>query len=229
MNVTSPAFPANPELAAMSLSQAQDAAAGIQNRLGIAQTPGSAQQFAAAFAAISGGASTVGGIMGGGPSTSDTESLSCVSGTGAIPGTADTTTVAGLSAEQTSNARTIVEVGRKLGVSDKGIQIALATAMQESGLRNLSSGDRDSVGLFQQRPSAGWGSVAELTDPTTAATKFYLGAKENGSGGLVAVSGWQNMSVTQAAQAVQRSAYPNAYAKWADSAASWLSELGTNG
>ena len=63
------------------------------------------------------------------------------------------------------NAAIIIQVGRELGVSDYGIVIALATAMQESTLRNLDWGDRDSVGLFQQRPSAGWGTVEQLTDP----------------------------------------------------------------
>jgi hypothetical protein len=117
-----------------------------------------------------------------------------------------------------------VQVGRSLGVSDYGIAIALATAMQESSLRNLSWGDRDSVGLFQQRPSTGWGTVEELTDPARAAQLFFEG--RSGVRGLLDISGWESMSLTQAAQRVQISAYPDAYAKWESSAWEWLAELG---
>jgi hypothetical protein len=77
--------------------------------------------------------------------------------------------VKGLDADQLANSRTIIATGAQLKVPDRGVVIALATAMQESTLRNLDHGDRDSVGLFQQRPSSGWGSVAELTTPATAA------------------------------------------------------------
>jgi cell wall-associated NlpC family hydrolase len=108
--------------------------------------------------------------------------------------------------EQIPNARTIVATGISLHVPKKGQIIALATAMQESRLRNLSSGDRDSLGLFQQRPSQGWGTAEEIHDPVYASTQFYKH--------LLAVDGWQQMTVTQAAQAVQRSAYPDAYAQW---------------
>jgi hypothetical protein len=128
-----------------------------------------------------------------------------------------------------ANANVIIKVGRDLGVSDYGIVIALATAMQESSLRNLDWGDRDSVGLFQQRPSAGWGSVANILSPTYASRLFYGGPTNPNKGytrGLLDIKGWQSMSVTQAAQAVQISAYPNAYAKWEASARAWLAELG---
>jgi cell wall-associated NlpC family hydrolase len=84
--------------------------------------------------------------------------------------------------------------------------IAVATAIQESGLRNLPGGDRDSVGLFQQRPSQGWGTPAQLQDPVYAADKFY--------DKLLTIPNWQQLPLTNAAQAVQRSAYPQAYAKW---------------
>jgi peptidoglycan DL-endopeptidase CwlO len=114
--------------------------------------------------------------------------------------------VKGLDADQLANSRTIIATGAQLKVPDRGVVIALATAMQESTLRNLDHGDRDSVGLFQQRPSSGWGSVAELTTPATAARKFYTA--------LMDVPGWQSMPVTAAAQRVQRSAFPFAYAKW---------------
>ncbi|MEU6355032.1 NlpC/P60 family protein [Streptomyces sp. NPDC047072] len=123
---------------------------------------------------------------------------------------ADTKTVRveGLSLpeEQIPNARTIVATGISLRVPKKGQIIALAIAMQESRLRNLSSGDRDSLGLFQQRPSQGWGTATEIHDPVHASTQFYKH--------LLAVDGWQQLTVTQAAQAVQRSAYPDAYAQW---------------
>ncbi|MFV2102114.1 C40 family peptidase [Micromonospora sp. LOL_024] len=112
--------------------------------------------------------------------------------------------------EQTGNAAAIVAVGERLMVPPRGWVIALATAMQESTLRNLPGGDRDSVGLFQQRPSQGWGTPAQLQDPGYAAGKFYQA--------LLAIDGWQAMALTDAAQAVQRSAYPGAYAKWEDDA-----------
>jgi cell wall-associated NlpC family hydrolase len=106
--------------------------------------------------------------------------------------------------EQVDNAATILDVGQHLGVPARGQVIALAAAMQESSLRSLPGGDRDSLGLFQQRPSAGWGTPDQIRDPVYSATRFYRT--------LLAVPGWQAMPVTQAAQDVQRSAYPNAYA-----------------
>jgi LysM repeat protein len=129
-----------------------------------------------------------------------------------------------LSAEQRGNAATIVAVGRSLGVSDHGIVIALAAAMQESSLRNLSHGDRDSVGLFQQRPSQGWGSAAALQDPATAAKRFFTGNPGH-TRGLLDIAGWSSMNVTTAAQAVQVSAYPKAYAQWEGTARSLLASL----
>ncbi|MGW7724972.1 C40 family peptidase [Streptomyces canus] len=111
-----------------------------------------------------------------------------------------------LPAEQVPNAATIVAAGLSLDVPRKGQIIALATAMQESRLRNLGYGDRDSLGLFQQRPSQGWGSAQQIRDPVYASEQFYKH--------LLKVSGWQQMTVAQAAQAVQRSAYPDAYAQW---------------
>ncbi|WP_420364359.1 LysM peptidoglycan-binding domain-containing protein [Curtobacterium sp. L3-7] len=133
-----------------------------------------------------------------------------------------------LTTEQRANAETIVSVGRSLGVSDRGLVIALAAAMQESGLRNLSHGDRDSVGLFQQRPSQGWGTAAQLQDPTYA-TRLFFGGKSNPNAGktagLLDIPGWSTKSVTDAAQAVQLSAYPEAYAQWEKSATAWLATL----
>ncbi|MEC7055674.1 C40 family peptidase [Streptomyces violaceochromogenes] len=115
--------------------------------------------------------------------------------------------VSGLSdpEEQIANAETIQATGIAMKVPARGQIVALATALQESGLRNLDYGDRDSLGLFQQRPSQGWGTAAEVRDPVHASTKFYEG--------LLKVSGWQSMTVAQAAQAVQKSGFPDAYAK----------------
>ncbi|GAA5168997.1 hypothetical protein GCM10023321_63890 [Pseudonocardia eucalypti] len=111
----------------------------------------------------------------------------------------------GYTAEQVASAATIIRVGQQLGVPPQGWVIALAAALQESGLRNLNYGDRDSLGLFQQRPSQGWGNPDQIMNPDYAATQFYRH--------LLAVPGWERMSVTDAAQAVQRSATPGAYAR----------------
>ncbi|WP_438855839.1 LysM peptidoglycan-binding domain-containing protein [Agromyces sp. M3QZ16-3] len=131
--------------------------------------------------------------------------------------------------EMRANARIVVEVGRSLGVPDRGIVVALAAAAQESGLRNVRHGDRDSLGLFQQRPSEGWGTPDQVLDPVRAATAFYGGPTTPNEGrtpGLLDIPGWAEMSVTDAAQAVQRSAHPKLYAKWEASARRWLDELG---
>ncbi|MFC7532108.1 hypothetical protein [Actinoplanes sp. GCM10030250] len=113
-----------------------------------------------------------------------------------------------LDAVQMANAATITAVGVRRGMPEQAVVVALATAFQESKLENLDDGDRDSVGLFQQRPSQGWGTFEEIKDPRYAAGKFYASLKK--------VKGWQKMRVTDAAQKVQRSAYPEAYEKWAD-------------
>ncbi|MFJ4800839.1 C40 family peptidase [Streptomyces murinus] len=111
-----------------------------------------------------------------------------------------------LPGEQIPNAQTIVATGIELGVPARGQTIALATAFQESRLRNLSGGDRDSIGLFQQRPSQGWGTADQLHDPVYASEAFYKA--------LLKLHGWQQMTLAQAAQAVQKSGYPDAYAQW---------------
>jgi hypothetical protein len=111
---------------------------------------------------------------------------------------------------QMANAATIAAVGISRKVPERAVVVALATALQESKLENLDGGDRDSLGLFQQRPSQGWGTPEEIQDPRYSSRKFYSA--------LLKVKGWQKMRVTDAAQKVQRSAYPNAYEKWADEA-----------
>ncbi|MFD0575194.1 M23 family metallopeptidase [Dactylosporangium darangshiense] len=142
----------------------------------------------------------------------------CVAGlfalTGAVSACSVITTPSGTigryDAEQMHYAQVIVTVGVQHGVPVRGQVIAVATALQESGLRNLGNlgerNDHDSLGLFQQRPSQGWGTPAQLLDPEYAAGAFYRK--------LVTVGGWQTMPLTVAAQRVQRSAYPDAYAKW---------------
>jgi hypothetical protein len=108
-------------------------------------------------------------------------------------------------AEQVGHAATVVAVSAQMGVPIRGWVIAVAAAIQESDLRNLAGGPDDSVGLFQQRPSQDWGTPQQLRDPVYAAGKFYQR--------LLTVVGWPQMPLTEAAQAVQRSAYPDAYAK----------------
>ncbi len=130
--------------------------------------------------------------------------------------------------EMRSNAQVIYRVGKSLGVSDYGIVIALATAMQESGIRNINYGDRDSVGVFQQRPSAHWGTVAEIMNPEYSARAFFGGPKSPTAGaakGLLDIKDWSTKTLTEAAQAVQISAFPKAYAKWELSAWVWLDQL----
>src|SRR3954470_20535975 len=116
--------------------------------------------------------------------------------------------------EQLAIAATIVEVGATKGVGSWGQTIAVAVAMQESRLRNLpylgDDNDHDSIGVFQQRPSQGWGTPEQLADPAYQAGRFYDKLKT--------VPGWQTMPLTDAAQAVQISEYPDAYAKWTNDA-----------
>ncbi|TFD33120.1 lytic transglycosylase [Cryobacterium cryoconiti] len=134
-----------------------------------------------------------------------------------------------LTEEMRHHAEIIIASGRTAGAADAGIVIALAAAAQESGLRNVQHGDRDSLGLFQQRPSSGWGSRDEVLDPVRASLAFFGGPVNPNPGvtrGLLDVPGWESMTVTEAAQAVQISAYPNHYAKWETSARAWLDELG---
>src|SRR4051794_28738569 len=110
-----------------------------------------------------------------------------------------------LDPEQMGNAATIAAVGRLQELPVRGVEVALITALQESKLHNLTYGDRDSVGLFQQRPSQGWGTRTQLLDPEYAAGAFY--------DQLVKIDGYENMPITEAAQRVQRSGFPDAYAE----------------
>lgn len=132
-----------------------------------------------------------------------------------------------LRGEQLANAATIADVGRESGVSERGLIVALMAALQESGLRNLDHGDRDSLGLFQQR--AGWGSFTDRQTPQFAVRAFFGGRAGPNSGsppGLLDVPGWERMGLGEAAQAVQISAYPGLYERWEPVARAVLSAVG---
>ena len=118
----------------------------------------------------------------------------------------DATSTYPLDREQARNASTIAAVGKRMGLADHAVTIAMAAALQESKLHNLSYGDRDSVGLFQQRPSQGWGTRAQILVPAYASRAFYRR--------LIQLPAWETMPVTDAAQAVQHSGAPDAYAQW---------------
>ncbi|WP_240482463.1 LysM peptidoglycan-binding domain-containing protein [Microbacterium sediminis] len=136
---------------------------------------------------------------------------------------------ASLTAEQTANARLIIGVGREIGASDRAIATALATAMVESSLRNVAYGDRDSLGLFQQRPSYGWGTPEQILDPVRATKVFFGGATDPNGGttrGLFDIAGWEKKSFGDAAQAVQISAFPERYGQWEKQSYAWLASLG---
>ncbi len=118
------------------------------------------------------------------------------------------------SIEQRQNVAKIVKAGRAMGLPPRAWVVAVATSLQESKLHNLGHllhNDHDSVGLFQQRPSSGWGTPAQLTDPKYAARAFYHA--------LTSVQGYDRLPLTVAAQKVQVSAFPLAYAKWEKMAA----------
>lgn len=150
-------------------------------------------------------------LLGGSASSPCTMPIAGISGSAGAIGSYDT--------DQVANATTIVSVGAQLGVPIRGWTIAVAVALQESNLRNETSGDRDSLGLFQQRPSQGWGTPAQLLDPAYASRKFYEK--------LLTIPNWQTMSLTDAGQAVQNSAYPDAYAKWEPDATMLVESVGS--
>jgi hypothetical protein len=178
-----------------------------------------------------------GGIVGGGASSAFAASCggvgtpSVVEDSGALS--------AARRAQQIDNARTIDRAAQSGGLSGQATLIGLMTALQESTLIEPKGGDRDSRGIFQQRPSAGWGTVAEVSNPEYAAHAFFFGVHPlHGPqvNGLVDIPGWQTMPLGQAAQAVQHSAFPTLYAgqeaearKIADEAGIDLTRAGTSG
>ncbi|MEO3776985.1 hypothetical protein ABGB16_09040 [Micromonospora sp. B11E3] len=125
-----------------------------------------------------------------------------------------------LDGEQVANAEAIIAATKKAGLPERAAVISIATSLQESKLENLGHlGDRndhDSLGLFQQRPSSGWGTPEQITDPQYSTTAFLKGLKQ--------VDGWQDMPLTEAAQTVQVSAYPDAYAQWEQQAADLVAQ-----
>jgi len=164
-------------------------------------------------------------VVGGGAVLEAQASCSVTTGGGTVP----------VAAGQTAYVRTIVGVGKARGVPERGWVVALVVALQESGLRNLSNpayptslpltsdgsgANGDSLGLFQQDPQAGWGTVEELMSSVYAATAFFGGPDvPPANPGLLDVPGWVGLPVAVAAQRVQRSAYPDAYARWEAEAA----------
>jgi len=122
-----------------------------------------------------------------------------------------------LTAEQSNNAALIAAAAIRKGLPAHAVTVAIAAAFQESDLRNIDYGDRDSLGLFQQRPSQGWGTADQILDPYYAAGQFY--------DHLVLIDGWEDMSVTDAAQAVQRSGHPLGYADHEADARAWARVL----
>jgi hypothetical protein len=143
-------------------------------------------------------------------------------GTGPLPDPSGcTATVAGrtvdLDPDQAENASLIAAIAVQRGLPARAVSIALATAYQESKIRNLTHGDRDSIGIFQQRPSQGWGTVAQISNEYYAVNAFY--------DALVKIDGYQTMRITEAAQKVQRSGFPEAYEAHAPDARALASAL----
>ncbi|WP_350933381.1 hypothetical protein [Micromonospora mangrovi] len=125
-----------------------------------------------------------------------------------------------LNDEQTANVKAIIAATKKAGLPERAAVISIATSLQESKLENLGhlgdKNDHDSLGLFQQRPSSGWGTPEQITDPEYSTLAFLKGLKQ--------VDGWQDMPLTEAAQTVQVSAYPDAYAQWEQQAADLVAQ-----
>ena len=151
---------------------------------------------------------------------------------GVVPA-ADQLTPAGLSGPQNTmqispaqyaNARAIVQqaLAKRMGV--RSAVIAVATAMQESELMNINYGTSDSLGLFQQRPSCGWGTAAQIMDPAYAANAFLAALQRYQANN----PGWASQPLYQAAQGVQGSAFPLAYAQWESQAAQLTSQIATS-
>ncbi|WP_422733474.1 hypothetical protein ACN26Y_22315 [Micromonospora sp. WMMD558] len=126
--------------------------------------------------------------------------------------------------EQVANVKAIIAATKKADMDERAAVVAIATALQESKLVNLGHlgerNDHDSQGLFQQRPSSGWGTVEQITDPEYSTLAFLKGLKQ--------VDGWQDMPLTKAAQTVQVSAYPFHYAQWETQAADLVAEHWNN-
>ncbi|MFI9836343.1 C40 family peptidase [Nonomuraea sp. NPDC051941] len=158
--------------------------------------------FVAAATSILTSSPTPGGIA----CTIAPTTSSVTGGPVAVSPSARTAPMQDLDVEQQANAVLIVQVAMERGLPARAAVIAIATTLQESKLRNLRHGHLDSLGLFQQRPSQGWGTPEQILDPRYATGTFY--------DHLVKVPRWEQLPLTQAAQAVQRSASPSSYAQW---------------
>lgn len=168
-------------------------------------------------------AGTVGNVVLGGEQAANAAyaNTSCDASLGPFVGTdaADGATTAGrLTANQQQTVAMIITVGKQRNLPPLAWQVAIQAGMQESNLTNLPGGDRDSAGIFQMRPSQGWGSYAQVTDPNYEVNKFY--------DVLTAIPGWQQDRPGDAAQAVERSAFPLAYNNWESMAAYLVQHVG---
>ncbi|MFJ6439047.1 peptidoglycan-binding domain-containing protein [Streptomyces sp. NPDC091649] len=132
-----------------------------------------------------------------------------------------------LGPEQLAHARTVIGVGKGAELPEEAQVIALMTAMQESKFVNYTSPvDHDSLGVFQQRPSMGWGTPAQITHVPTASKSFYGLPSPSANPGLLQTVGWESMEPGDVCQAVQRSAHPDRYAQWEDFARDLLEREG---
>ncbi|MER7274019.1 hypothetical protein ABT369_06175 [Dactylosporangium sp. NPDC000244] len=194
--------------------RADDRAADAENRAsrGEARTGDTPSRQPSAAASAPAKPSTAG-------TTAQPPSTATAAPTTAAPTPAVIAAVGELTQAEMNNAVTIIRTGQQMGLPSRAFVVAISTALQESHLHNLANSnvpeslnlpnegvgsDHDSVGLFQQRPN--WGTVTELMNPAESARRFY--------NALVDVSGWQQMAITVAAQTVQVSAFPDAYAQW---------------
>ncbi|MCE0536106.1 C40 family peptidase [Kineosporia rhizophila] len=161
-----------------------------------------------------------------GVNTANCTSDVAITNAAAARGTADRQKSIRVDQTVRAHVATIVSVASALPLPERDQQlaarIAIATALQESSLRNLTYGDRDSLGLFQQRGA--WAPAEQRTDPATAAHMFFHGGQA-GQPGLMDIAGWQDMPLAQAAQAVQRSAFPSAYSAWQDQASELVADM----
>jgi hypothetical protein len=198
-----PNFASSPKRAAASVALIAGLAAGP-----IAGTAATASASPGAPGAPA--ISHVSGVAPAGPAAPDTAQLMPLG----VP-SPDTQSTLELTGAQIDNAHTIVAAANAMHLPPRAAVIAVATSMQETKLINYGNlggtNDHDSLGLFQQRPSSGWGTPAQLTDPTYAATAFLRA--------LVQVPGWESLPLTDAAQAVQVSAFGDRYAQWEKQAA----------
>ncbi|QPP06139.1 peptidoglycan-binding protein [Streptomyces bathyalis] len=134
---------------------------------------------------------------------------------------------ADLGPNELANARTVIGVGKGANIPEQGQVIALMTAMQESKFVNYTTPvDHDSLGIFQQRPSTGWGTPEQITDVPTSSKSFYGVAPFGSNPGLIQIDGWEGMPPGEVCQAVQRSAFPDRYAQWEQFARDLLAQEG---